>query len=43
MAFVAAYLPAADRDAILAGRVRPEFLPYDWGLNDQAAPPSYGL
>lgn len=42
LAFVARYLPAAEREAILAGRMRVEFLPYDWALNDQAAPPSFG-
>ncbi len=42
LAFAAAYLPAGEREAILAGRLRVEFLPYDWSLNDTAAPPSFG-
>ena len=42
LAFAARYLPAPERDAILAGTLRVDFLPYDWSLNDAAAPPSFG-
>lgn len=42
LAFVAPYLPAAERDALLSGRLRVDFLPYDWALNDLAEAPALG-
>jgi hypothetical protein len=42
LAFIAAYLPEATGRALLAGRLRVSFLPYDWALNDTSAPPTFG-
>lgn len=42
LAFVAGYLPEEARRAAREGRLRVEFLPYDWTLNDLANPPDLG-
>lgn len=40
--FAVQHVPQELAVAIVKGRFRVEFLPYDWGLNDQASPPSFG-